>query len=148
MHPLIAALATRHGLPTVDADSVDAFLAPAGGEAEHAVLFFTGDPDARSDTTDVAVVLPELLTAFRGRLRGAVVARGAEEALKARFDVQVFPSLAVARGAVPVGTVARIRDWSDYVERFERMLDASRPEPARPAGPKVESTHGGRRTVA
>lgn len=147
MHPLIAALSSRHGLPTVDAATVDTFLAPAAGEAEHAILFFTGDPETRSDTTDVAVVLPELLAAFAGRFRAAVVDRDAEEALKARFGVQVFPSLAVTRGQAALGVMPRIRDWSDYTDTLAGYLKVDA-EPPKPARPKIEITYNGRRTDA
>ena len=56
MSALIAALASDHGLPTVDADTLQAFLEPAAGEPDHALLFFTGDPEQRTDSGDVAVV--------------------------------------------------------------------------------------------
>ena len=59
--PLISALAERHGLPTIDETTIDAFLAPAEGEAAHALLFFTGDPAQRAETSDVAVVLQKRL---------------------------------------------------------------------------------------
>ena len=65
-----------------DTETLDAFLASAAGESEHVLLFFTGDPDQRNDSGDVAVVLPELLAAFPGRFRAGVIARSAEAALK------------------------------------------------------------------
>jgi hydrogenase-1 operon protein HyaE len=84
------------------------------------------------------VVLPELLAAFPGRLRAAVVARSAEEALKPRFHVQVVPSLVVTRGAAPLGVMPRIRDWSDYMATLRTLLDPAAPEMAAPARPQVE----------
>ena len=88
MSALIAALTHRYGLPTIDADTLDAFLTPAAGEPNHALLFFTGDPDQRSDSGDVAVVLPELLSAFRWSFpggRGRPIGRNdAEVALSGR----------------------------------------------------------------
>jgi hydrogenase-1 operon protein HyaE len=137
MSLLIAALSSRHGIPTVDAGSIDAFLAPAAGEPPHALLFFTGDPAQRSESNDVAVVLPELLAAFPGRLRAAVVARLDEDVLKPRFHVQVVPSLVVTRGAAPLGVMPRIRDWSDYIATLRTLLDPSAPEMAAPARPQV-----------
>lgn len=139
--PLIAALGTRYGVPDVDETSIDAFLAPAAGEPAHALLFFTGDPRERGETHDVAVVLPELLRAFAGRLRAAVVSRAAEAALKARFGVNVFPSLVLARGADPVAVLPKIRDWSDYCDAIERGLDPDAPVLAAASGPRVEITY-------
>jgi hydrogenase-1 operon protein HyaE len=147
MHPLIAVLGERYGLPTVDEATIDAFLAPAEGEPPHTLLFFTGDPEQRADTTDVAVVLPELLAVFEGSFRAAVVARAAEEKLKARFHVQVLPSLAVTRGPEPIGVLPRIRDWADYVATLLGLLDPSTPVLG-PAQSRILITHSGRRTDA
>lgn len=147
MHPLIAALSSRHGLPTVDVATIDAFLTPAATEAAHALLFFTGDPETRSDSTDVAVVLPELIAAFEGHFRAAVVDRDAEEALKGRFGVQVFPSLVVTRGRDPIGVIPRIRDWSEYTEQLTALLDPATPVLA-PSRPRTEITYNSRRTDA
>lgn len=146
--PLIADLCERYKLPTVDATSVDAFLAPAGGECPHALLFFTGDPATRNDTNDVAVVLPELLAAFPNQLRAAIVAREAEAALMPRFQVQVLPSLAVLRGQTLLGVMPRIRDWSDYLETIAGLLKPDAPALVPVARPRVEITHNGRRTEA
>ena len=141
MSSLIASLSSRHGIPTVDEHSIDAFLAPAAGEPANTLLFFTGDPAQRSESNDVAVVLPELLAAFRGRLRAAVVARSAEDTLKNRFHVQVVPSLVVTRGPAPLGVMPRIRDWSDYVATLQTLLAPAAPEMAAPGRPQVEFRH-------
>ena len=139
--PLVAALTERQGLPLVDETNIDAFLSPAPGEAEHSVLFFTGDAAQRGETNDVAVILPELLRAFAGRLRGAVVARSAEAGLKSRFQVFVLPSLAVTRGTDPVGVLPKIQDWSEYRQKIEAFLDPDAPVLSASKGPRVEFTH-------
>ncbi|ALK10306.1 hydrogenase accessory protein [Blastochloris viridis] len=143
MSALIEALVSRHGLALVDRRSIEAFLAPAAGEPAHALLFFTGDPAVRGETADVAVVLPQLLAAFHGRLRAAVVARDAEDALKRRFHVAVVPSLVVVRGAETVGVLPRIRDWSDYVARIAAWLDPQAPALAPSKGPRTEFSYSG-----
>jgi len=137
----VSMLSQRHGLPLVDENNIDAFLAPAAGESVHAVLFFTGDASQRGETNDVAVILPELLRAFAGRLRGAVVAREAEGPLKSRFQVFVMPSLAVTRGADPVGVLPKISDWAEYIEKIEGFLAPDAPILVASKGPKVEFTH-------
>lgn len=146
MSALIAALTDRYGLPTVDADSLDAFLAPASGEPAHAILFFSGDPEQRGDSGDVAVVLPELLASFAGRFRAAVVAREAESALKARCRVEVFPSLVILRGDTILDVLPRIRDWSEYLERLGVALSPDAKE--MPAAPRIEITTNARRVDA
>lgn len=146
MSALIAALASQHGLSTVDTETLDAFLAPAAGKPEHALLFFTGDPDQRNDSGDVAVVLPELLAAFPCRFRAGVIARSAEAALKARCQVDVFPSLVVLRGQAVVDVLPRIRDWSEYLDRLGAAL---RPDaPAFSAPSRIEVTRSARRAGA
>ena len=116
--PLIRALHERHGLPSLDETNVDAFLAEGGP----ALLLFAGDPKQRMESDDVAVVLPELLKAFAGRFRGAVVALAAEDKLKARFQVVMGPSLVVARGGDVLDVITKIRDWSEYVARLSAAL--------------------------
>lgn len=144
MTNLIDRLTSVHGLPRVDEATVDVFLAPSASETPHALLFFTGDPAERTDATDVAVVLPELLKLFEGRYRAAVVARPAEKGLMPRFQVGVLPSLAVVRTGTLLGVLPRIRDWSDYVEKLSGFLapDAAAMSPA--SRPKVEITHNGK----
>ena len=135
--PLIRALAERAGLPVLDAGTVDHFLAAT----PHALLFFTGDPAQRSETADVAVVLPELLAAFGGRLRGAIIARAAEPVLAPRFRVAVLPSLVVTRAAEPVGVLPRILDWSAYLDRIAQCLAADAPVLPPAARPDVRIVH-------
>jgi hydrogenase-1 operon protein HyaE len=134
---LIRALATQRGLPTVDAASIDAFLEPARGEAEHTILFFTGDPKQRVESDDVAVVLPQILSAFEGRLRAAVVSREAEDELKARFHVVVLPSLALTRAATPLAVIPKIKDWSEYLRIVGAALAPSASALANAAAPKT-----------
>lgn len=112
-------------LPFVDVKSIDDFLDARRGEAETAVLFFAGDP-ARPEANDVAVVLPELVTVFAGRIRAGLVAREAEAALMPRFGVRVLPSLALVRGGNTLGVIPKIQDWSVYIDRIGRLLDDDR----------------------
>ncbi len=139
--PLIRALTERHALPVLDAGTVDAFLAPGADAPAHAVLFFTGDPALRTEAADVAVVLPELLAAFAGRLRAGVIARPAEPVLAPRFRVVVLPSLVITRGADPVGVLPRVRDWPDYLVRITACLAPDAPVLPPAARPDVRIVH-------
>lgn len=139
-HPVLNALAARAGLLWVDETNIDAFLAPAAGECANALLFFSGAAAARPETSDVAAVLPEILRAFQGRLRGAIVAPEAEASLKGRFQVFVTPSLCVARGMEPVAVLPKILDWADYLQRIEAALDPQAPVLVSAKGPKTEFT--------
>lgn len=145
--PQLRALNKIYGVVSIDETSIDDFLQPAHGEAAHSILFFAGDPSQRSETHDVAIVLPQLVEAFAGRLRAAIVARTSEDALKGRFNVCVFPSLVVTRGMETLGVLPKVYDWADYLTRIETML---RPDaqPLAPASkPRVQFTFSGQETA-
>lgn len=114
--------ARHHAMPTVDDTTVDEFLAASADRV--AVLFFRGEAARWPETADIAVILPELIAAFRGRLTAAVIAGEAERALMARFGVTVCPSLALARTGRTLGVIPKIQDWSGYVARITAMLEA------------------------
>jgi hydrogenase-1 operon protein HyaE len=137
-HPLLNALVERHGLPIVDEAKIDGFL--ASGDCKHALLFFSGAAAPRPETSDVAVLFPELLKAFAGKVRGAVVAPQAEAALQGRFQVFVFPSIAATREGQPVGVMAKVLDWSEYRAKIEAMLAPEAPILTGPQGPKTQFT--------
>lgn len=119
---LIAQVAACHGLPIVDVVSLEAFLAPQPGEPEAKLLLFTGDPVRFPEANDVAVILPELVDAFAGCLGAAIIAREAEAALMQRFGVKVLPSLVLTRQGECLRVIAKIQDWSVYLERIGGML--------------------------
>lgn len=144
--PLLRALSEKHGVAPVDDSSIDAFLEPGPGRPAHAILFFAGDPTQRSETHDVAVILPQLLEAFAGRLRSGIVAR-ASKPLESRFGVCVFPSLVVTRDGEPLGVLPKVYDWADYLTRIERLLAPDAPPLAASTGPRVQITFSGRETA-
>jgi hydrogenase-1 operon protein HyaE len=116
---------SRHGLPTVDVATIDHFLTSTETAGALPVLLFAGDPLRWPEATDVAVVLPELIEAFQGRLQGAVIAAEAELALAPRFNVQVYPSLVLWRGGKVLDVIPKIKDWSVYIARITGLLDGS-----------------------
>ena len=133
--PLIDALVERHGLPRLDETGLDAFV--AGGT--HSLLFLAGDPVKYPEALDVAVILPELLKVFAGRLQAAVIAPEAEQALQSRFGFSRWPALVLLRRDAYVGVITRVRDWDDYLRELSRLLDA---EPTRPPGVSIPvNTH-------
>ena len=144
---LIRALTERHRLPAVGPDTIDAFLASAAGEPAAALILFAGDPVRWPEANDVAAVLPELIKAFAGEVRGAVVRRDAEDALKARFGVVVFPSIAVVRSGQTLTTIAKMRDWGNYCARIRAALASDARSPSA-AGPRTEFRFAGARNEA
>lgn len=119
-HPLVERLLRDHGLPEVDVESVDAFLATPGD----AVLFFTEDAKQYPESADVAVILPELLRTFGDRFRAAVAARASERALQKRFGFARWPALVFLRGGDVVGTITGMHDWDEFVGRVATLLES------------------------
>lgn len=135
---LVDALSQKHGLPVLDRAGLEMFLAPTPSEPAHALLFFAGDPVQHREATDVAVVLPEILAAFRGRLRAGVIDAAVGKSFERRFHVAVLPSLVMVRGADTLGVLPRICDWADYVARITAWLDPATPVMAPSVGPRTE----------
>ena len=126
---LIDRLIDELGYQRVTRDNHDEFIGTDGMN----VLFFPGDPNTVKDATDVAVVLPELVQAFGGQLRPGVVTDtwGDGKELKRHYGFSAYPSLVFVRSGEYVGTITRIQDWSDYLEKINQLLVAA---PSRPPG--------------
>jgi hydrogenase-1 operon protein HyaE len=122
---LIEALVARHGFAVVDEASLDAFL-----EAhEHALLFFPGDAERLVESSDVAVILPEILKIYRGKIAPALVAKSAERALQRRFRFNAFPSVVFMRGTGYLGVISRVLDWQQYLAEIPEILARAATEP-------------------
>lgn len=116
----------RGGLPEVDGITVDRFLAGADEAGAVAVLLSAGNPVRFPEAIDVAVVLPELIEAFQGRLRGAIIVPDAESELGQRFGVRVQPTLIFVRNGETLGLIAKIQHWSVYADRISKLIDRPR----------------------
>lgn len=133
IHPLLTRLHDELGYPSLDLDGHSRFLGSPGV----VVLFFPGDPAKFKDTTDVAVVLPEIVGAFPGRLRPAVVVDvAADAALMERYAFSHHPALVFVQNGALLGSICGIRDWMDYVAEVKGMLN--RAEGRQPRIPMVQ----------
>ncbi|RVT83232.1 hydrogenase accessory protein [Rhodobacteraceae bacterium CCMM004] len=86
-------------------------------------LFVPGDPVRNLESTDAAVILPELAQAFQGRFDVAVVADAIEAQVREAAGVLKTPSLIFFREGRLLGGIPKVRDWSDYVARTAHILD-------------------------
>ena len=129
-------LPTRHGLPLLDADHYDAFVYGNGD----VVLLFTNDPVSFPESADLAVILPELLKAFRGLLKGAFIAQDIERELQARFRFSGWPTLVFLRKGEYLGAITGLRDWPEYGREFARILAL---ESSQPPGFDLDKVCGG-----
>ncbi|NJD07825.1 MAG: hypothetical protein FIA97_15215 [Methylococcaceae bacterium] len=110
----------RENLTVVDLADADAWIQTQ----EHALLFFAGDPARYPESDDVAVILPELLKRFAGRMTAALVAAEAETALQARYRFDACPALVLLRRGEYLGAITRIHSWADYIGELETLLAA------------------------
>lgn len=122
-HPLIDRLFGDYGYEQVSLANHDDFVAQEGMN----VLFFPGDPQTVRDSTDVAVVLPELVRAFAGQLNPGVVTDtfGDGKTLKMQYGFREYPALVFVRGGEYVGTIARVQDWGDYLRTIGELMVAA-----------------------
>ena len=128
--PLIDRLIDELGYPRVTTKTVDAVLRAA----DNTVLFFTSDPANTPEANDVAVVLPELVRHFQGRITPAIVARDDERVMQAMYGFDLWPALVFLRKDQYLGTISKIQDWADYLEQIQGFLDAG---PVRPPAPRI-----------
>jgi hydrogenase-1 operon protein HyaE len=132
MHPLIDRLLDDLEYPEISLANHDEFVAQQGMN----VVFFPGDPQTVRDATDVAVVLPELVKAFEGRLRPGVVTDtfGDGMQLKRQYGFAEYPALVFIRDGGYVGALTRVQDWTDYLSKISDLFTAPT---KRPPGFKV-----------
>ena len=119
-HPLIQRLFDDYGYPEVTLASHAAFIHQPGVT----VLFFAGDPKQFRDTTDVAVVLPELVKAFENRLIAGVVAGEAEKPLQQHYGFTAWPALVFLRDGGYLGAITGIQNWSEYLQEIGDLMAA------------------------
>lgn len=123
--PLVQRLYQQLGYPRLTATQVPEFLA----QHEFSVLFFTEDPKRFPETNDVAVILPELIKAFRGQLAAAVIATEDEKKLQSLYGFQSWPALVFLKGNEYLGTITGVQDWAVYLEDIKAILASP---PSRP----------------
>jgi len=121
-HVLIDRLVDELGYAEVSLTNHDEFVA----QPSMNVLFFPGDPETVKDSTDVAVVLPELVNAFKGQPTAGVVTdvRGDGAELQKKYGFGAYPALVFVRAGEYVGAITRIQDWTDYLNEISALLVA------------------------
>jgi hydrogenase-1 operon protein HyaE len=124
IHPLIDQLFSRHGFAHVDAATIDGFASKPG----HALLVFTEDPVRYKETLDLAVIAPEVARAFAGRFRVGVLLPADARKVASRYGFARWPALVLLKDGHYVGAIDGLRNWDDYVEEVQRLLDT---EPSR-----------------
>jgi hydrogenase-1 operon protein HyaE len=120
LHPLLAQLIERHGVPELGAATFDAFVRKDG----HTLLLFTEDPVRYRETLDLAVILPEILKAFPGRMRAGVLLPEAGRAIAVRYGFRRWPALVLLKDGDYVGALDGLRNWDDYLNDIAALLES------------------------
>lgn len=118
---LIDRLSDEMGWPRLA--SLDDFQRWMESPGAHCV-FVPGDPVRNLESTDVAVILPELKQAFQGAFDCAVAGPEVEQDLLKAAGVYKTPSLIFFRDGAMLGAIPKVRDWDDYITRVTRILQA------------------------
>ncbi len=116
--PLIMRLANEFSADWVAPDTVADWTAGGGDR----VVLLAGDPVRFPEGQDVAAVLPELMAAFKGRFKVAVVARDDEDAVARKYGSQRWPTLLFFRDGEYVTALAGMQDWEVYLSGVEAAL--------------------------
>lgn len=120
LHPLVQRLIDGNGYAYVEA------LDGIAATPRDLLLLLPAYGKAHLETPDIAVVLPELVKALdagRGTLSGAVAAPATEAALRQSLQL-ALPAIVVLRDGAAVGSIARMRDWDEYLARLGALLAA------------------------
>lgn len=124
---LLARLTTELGYPLLtNQSSLDAFANPR----ENTVIFLPANPQHYPETLDVAIVLPEFLKIFSGRLSAGVADLEFAKALAAQYAVTEWPALLFLRHGEYLGVITRMRDWDAYLSRINALLSSASPAQA------------------
>lgn len=124
-YPLVEQMFSRHGCTEVRADTIDAFLARPG----HALLVFTEDPMRFKETLDLVVIVPQLQRAFPGRFAVGVLLPEAARKVQLRYGFNRWPALVMVKDGQYVGAIDGLRNWDEYLQQVQTLLDAA---PTRP----------------
>lgn len=118
-HPLIARLESELGYPRLRSiEDVSLFLESPGLHC----LFIPGDARRNLETADASVILPELRLAFQNAFDCAVVDDAIEAKVREAYRTLKTPGFLFFRGAVFLGDIQKVRDWSDYLARVTHIL--------------------------
>jgi len=124
-YPLVERLFSKHGFAEVTTENFTAWTQRDG----RTLLLFIEDPGLYKETLDLAVIVPELARAFRGRFTVGVLLPEAARELSVRYGFRRWPAFVMLADGKYVGAVDGLRNWDEYLAEVSRLLDAA---PSRP----------------
>lgn len=128
--PLIQNMIEQYAYPVIDESSIDNFLK----SHNEVILFFTEDPKKYPESDDVAMILPELIKAFNGRLKAAVISQDSQRKLQSLYGFGTWPALVFLRQGEYLGVITSVQNWDDYLREIKKILDS---KPVKAPGFKI-----------
>ncbi len=119
LHPLVARLIETQGYPWLDGETPG--IQPSGVR----LLLLPAHRRGHVETPDIAVVLPELVAAL-GADGGAVAGPACERQMREALGGIALPAIVVLRDGAPVGSLSRMRDWDEFLDRLTPLVAAAR----------------------
>jgi hydrogenase-1 operon protein HyaE len=124
-YPPVDRLFSKHGFAEVTPETFAAWTQRPG----RTLLLFLEDPHWHKETLDLAVIVPELVHAFRGRFCVGVLLPEAAREFAVRYGFRRWPAFVMLADGKYVGAVDGLRNWDEYLVEVGRLLDAA---PTRP----------------
>jgi hydrogenase-1 operon protein HyaE len=122
---LFERLVTQHNCVLLDAENFNAFIQPAG----ESLILFSEDPQRVPEAWDLAIILPELLSALPHPPRAGLLPPAAARTLAVRYGIQLWPALLALRGGAYLGVIEGLKDWSVYATQLPQLLAATESRP-------------------
>lgn len=116
--PLIENMIEQYNYPVLSEDTLEDFI----NAQNECVLFFTENPKQFPESDDVAMILPELIKAFGGRLTAAVISTDSQRKIQKKYGFNEWPTLVFLREGQYLGAISRVQDWGDYLETINEIL--------------------------
>ena len=118
-HPLVTRLETEFGWPRL---ATLAAVAEFTGRPGAHCLFVPGDAARNLETSDAAVILPELRQAFQNAFDCAVIDDAIEAQVREAARALRTPGYLFFREGRFLGAIEKLRDWDDYLVRTTQIL--------------------------
>ncbi len=115
---LIQQLITKDNYPLLTQDTLNDFVS----QNHYSVIFFCNDAKLFPESLDVAVILPELMIAFKNQIVPAIVSRDDEMKLQRNYGFKTWPSLVFFKDGHYVGTISKVRNWDEYINEIQEIM--------------------------
>ena len=100
-------------------------------------LLLTDDPLRNPEVLDACVILPEALKPLGEKIQRQVADAEASPSLLQQYGIARAPAVVFLREGAFLGVLQGIRNWNEYVEEVERLLNG--PTQAKPIGIPVRA---------